>query len=59
MEEDRFDIIFKKLKEVVDEDAQSIADFSREVEAESEEISELRKLTVALTEPPPQTYTIS
>lgn len=63
MEETRFRIVFEKLSEAVAQDALSVDQEGRVIEqlpsAEYEEIDELRRLSLELSQPEPIVYTTS
>jgi hypothetical protein len=59
MEQDRFKIVFEKLAEGRERGAVSEAEVAEteQLRAESEEIAELRRLVLEITEPTPKSYT--
>jgi hypothetical protein len=59
MEQDRFKIVFEKLTEARERGAVSEAEVAEteQLRAESEEIAELRRLVLEITEPAPKSYT--
>lgn len=59
MEESRFKIVFEKLAEVATSSDLPGAEGAVLVRTELDEISELRRLSVELAEPEPQSYTLT
>jgi len=53
----RFEIVFKHLEELVDQEAASDSDGLEETRRASESIDELRRLSAEFAEPPTVSYT--
>ncbi len=59
MESSRFSVVFEKVAEAVGSEASPSPESTTLVYAELDEISELRRLAVELSEPEPQSYTLT
>jgi hypothetical protein len=55
----RFKVVFEKLAEASEQDPQITVERVSFVREELDEIAELRRLSLELTEPEPQSYTVT